>query len=193
MRYLLLIPTAFFPYFPVIVMLAVNAFFPEGELPVEPVDSEMIMGIAEIMLFILWLVLPIICNVIFMILSRKSNPRNDITAVLIVKLVHIPAYVVIFIFGIFLGLMFFMTLPLIILLILFDCFTLCLSSMLSIFVSAKNIKNNTASSIVTLVLQLFFCADVISFFILFCITRKNKPLPPPAVSHTGINYSPVFV
>jgi len=181
-RYLLLIPTAFFPYFPVIVMLAVNAFFPEGELPAEPVDSEMIMGITgivEIVFFILWFVLPIICNVVFMILSRKSNPRNDITAVLIVKLVHIPAYVVIFIFGIFLGLMFFITLPLIILLILFDCFTLCLSSMLSIFVSAKNIKNNTASSIVTLVLQLFFCADVISFFILFCITRKNKPLPPP--------------
>ncbi len=160
MKKLLLLPVIIFPYSLVLGVLL-------GELFSEDV-APIIFGIFTAFVVLL----APICNIIFMIVSRKDNPYSLLRAALLVKLVHIPAYVCIFLMGIVAALMFFMTFPLILMFILFDCIILLLSSSISVFALAKNIKNNKILSVVALICQFIFCADVISLFVLNHITKK---------------------
>ena len=162
MKKLLLIPVTILPYFPALGVLL-------GKLFPESADST-VFGV----LIALFALATPVCNVIFMILSRKDDPFGLIRAALLVKLVHIPAYIMIFIFGVIAAVMIFMTLPLILMLILFDCTVLFLSSLLSVFALAKNIKNNKLLSVAALICQFFFCADVISLFVLWIASRNQK-------------------
>lgn len=162
MKKLLLIPTMFFPY-----------SFVLGILISEPSSHEAFAAYLFWGFIALFFLFPVICNVIFMIVSRKSDPRELIRAALLIKLVHIPSYVIIFILGVGASLMFFMTFPLILMLVLFDYIVLLLSSMISVFALAKNLKNDTLSSVVALICQFVFCADVISLFVLQLISKKE--------------------
>jgi hypothetical protein len=114
-----------------------------------------------------------VCNVIFMFLSRNDDPNDLIRTALVVKLIHIPSYIAVFIFGIYAALMIFMTLPLIIMLVLFDCTVLILSGSVSVFALAKNMKNNKLLSAAALVCQFFFCADIISLLVLHVASKKK--------------------
>jgi hypothetical protein len=109
-----------------------------------------------------------------MIASRKDDPGDLIRAALLIKLFHIPAYIVVFVFGVIAAIMIFMTLPLILMLILFDCIVLLFSSLISVFALAKNIKNNKLLSVVALICQFFFCADIISLFVLWIISKNQR-------------------
>ena len=160
MKKLLLIPVIIFPYLLVLGVLLSN-LFPEDIAPI-------VFGI----FIILFALATPICNIIFMILSRKDDPCDLIRTAFLVKLVHIPAYIIVFILGVVAAFMIFMTLPLILMLILFDCIVLFFSSSLSVFALAKNIKNNKILSVVALICQFFFCADVISLLVLNNIMKK---------------------
>ena len=162
MKKLLLIPVIIFPYLPTLGVL-LGDLFPEDIAPI-------VFG-TFIALFAL--ATPI-CNIVFMILSRKDDPHDLIRASFLVKLTHIPAYVIVFIFGVLAAIMIFMTLPLILMLILFDCIVLFFSSSLSVFSLAKNIKNNKILYVVALICQFFFCADVISLFVLRIISKNQR-------------------
>ena len=122
----------------------------------------------------LFFVLPMVCNIIFMIVSRKDDPRKLMLAALLVKLVHIPAYVMVFLFGVGAALMIFFTLPLILLLVIGDYVVLLISSSISVFAIAKNVKGNKMLSLIALFCQFFFCADVISLFVLWRASKKTK-------------------
>ncbi len=116
----------------------------------------------------------LLCNVLFMILSRNDHPRNLIGSALLVKMVHIPAYVYIFICGAFASLLFFFSIPLILMYILYDYLVLLLSSSVSVFSLIKNMKNSKTFSTVTLICQFFFCADFISLFVLWLLSKKER-------------------
>ncbi len=150
-----------FPYSLVLGAL-LSEFFPEDIAPT-------IFGIFA---FFVVLTAPI-CNIIFIILSRKDHPYSLVSAALLVMLVHIPAYVCIFLMGIVAAFMFFMTFPLILMFILFDCIVLFLSNLISVYALAKNIKNNKALSVVALICQFIFCADVISLLVLQRVSKKQ--------------------
>ena len=123
MKKLLLLPTMLFPY-----------FFVLGE-------SEDDLQLEKILVFGgLFLALSLICNVIYMVLARNEDPRKLMGGALLVKLIHIPAYVMIFFYGAVASLMFFMALPLIIMYVVFDYIVLLLSSSLSVFGLVKNMK-----------------------------------------------------
>ena len=74
--------------------------------------------------------------------------------------------------------MFFMTFPFIILLVFIDLITLWLSGMISVCALVKGIRDKRISSkaplIIALVCQMFFCADIISAFVVKIIFRKVK-------------------
>lgn len=159
MKKLLLIPCIIFPYSLVLSVL-IGDLFPEDVAPI-------VFGV----LIVLFAVLTPIWNVIFMIVSRKDDPGDLIRAALLIKLFHIPAYIIVFILGVVASIMIFMTLPLILMFILFDCIVLFLSSSISVFALAKNIKNNKVLSIIALICQFFFCADVISLIVLHTVSR----------------------
>ena len=114
-----------------------------------------------------------VCNVVYMILSRKTDARALIRDALLVKLVHVPAYVIIFIGGSIAALMIFFTLPLILMLVLFDSIILLCSSMLSAFALIKHIRHAKMLSIIALICQFIFCADVISLLMLHLLQVKE--------------------
>ncbi|MBQ8216246.1 MAG: hypothetical protein IJZ33_08290 [Clostridia bacterium] len=161
MKKLLLIPVIIFPYLLALGVLLGN-LFPEDIAPI-------VFGV----FIVLFALATPICNIVFMILSRKDDPNDLIRAAFLVKLVHIPAYIVVFVFGVIAAIMIFMTLPLILMLILFDCIVLFFSSSISVFALAKNIKNNKLLSVVALICQFFFCADIISLFVLWIISKNQ--------------------
>ena len=163
MKKLLLIPAMLFPY-----SFVLGFVFSEGY-------SNGDSAIFALGVFIgLFLVLPFACNIAFVILSRKDEPCKLIHSALIVKLVHIPSYVIIFVMGLISSLMFFMTFPLILLFVLFDYMVLLTSGFLSVFALAKNIKENKVLSVLALICQFFFCADVISLFVMWIISKNQR-------------------
>lgn len=163
MKKLLLLPAMLFPY-----SFVLGFIFSEGYAGG---DSAMVALAVFVGVF---LILPFACNIAFIILSRKDEPYKLIQSALIVKLVHIPSYVIIFVMGLISSLMIFMTLPLIIMFILFDYMVLITSSFISVFALAKNIKNNRIPSVIALICQFFFCADVISLFVLRIVSKKQS-------------------
>jgi hypothetical protein len=56
----------------------------------------------------------------------------------------------------------------------FDYIVLLLSSSLSVFGLVKNMKNSEALSIVALICQFFFCADVISLLVVWILSKLQK-------------------
>ena len=159
MKKLLLIPAMLFPYY-----FVLGFFFSEGYAN----------GDSATFALVLFWVLPFACNITFIVLSRKDDPYKLIQSALIVKLVHIPSYVIIFVMGLLSSLMIFMTLPLILLFIVFDYMILITSSFISVFALSKNIKKNKIISVLALICQFFFCADVISLFVLWLISKNQK-------------------
>ena len=170
MKRLLLIPTVILPYSVPI------AYFVSKPLPE---DAAMVLFIS--ILTACFAAAPV-CNVIYMILARQDDARVLICDALLVKLLHVPAYVIIFISGAIAALMIFFTLPLIFMLIAFDYVILLCSSMLSAFALIKHDRLAKLLSIVTLVCQLIFCADVISLLVLHLlhVRKKRKALCPNA-------------
>ena len=118
----------------------------------------------------------IICNIIFMIAVRKEEPRRIVIAAFILKLIHIPTYILIFAIGCMMGIMWFMTFPFILFLIAVDILTMFISGMISVFSVARNAKGNAASSVLTIICQFVFCLDVISLsvFTLKCVLKKPE-------------------
>ena len=165
MKKLLLIPAMLFPY-----SFVFGLVFSEGYANGDSADFVLSIFIALV------LILPLACNIAFIVLSRKDDPYKLISSSLIIKLVHIPSYVIIFVMGLISSLMIFVTLPLILMFVLFDYIVLSTSSFVSFFALAKNIKNNKALSILALICQFFFCADVISLLVLWIISRNQRKM-----------------
>ncbi len=163
MKKLLLLPTAFFPYS---VCLCGGYGFVSGHLRNDPI----LTALAILALFCG--VLALVGNIVFMVLSRGQSASALCKTALILKLIHIPAYTLIFLVGLLVGFMFFMTLPFILFLIAIDGITLFLSGMISVFSLLKQRKNNRVLCTVGIICQFFFCADVISLIVLAAISKR---------------------
>lgn len=117
--------------------------------------------------------LPFFC---FVLSIRKSWDSLSLakTAV-IVKLIQVPAYLLIFVMGVLLLLTIF-TIPFAIALFLFDCITLCLTGLLTIAaaVNAARQRYITAKCAIWVgVLQFVFVADVVSTMVFFSKLPKK--------------------
>ena len=168
MKKLLLIPTTIFPY---TVCLCLGYGFIAQNFSNTTIK---IFGI----LSLVTLVLSLVCNLIY-IFSALRNPAEELLKIaFIIKAVHIPTYILIFVLGVLMGLMFFMTFPFILLLIIIDLLTLWLSGMISVYSLAKTLKEGGLCSkallIIAMVCQFFFCADIISLFVIRIVIKRNK-------------------
>ena len=164
MKKRLLVPAMTFPYLFVVGFVLAFAF--SNYLPV------------FFALIALLLVLPLACNIAFCVSAKNADPREIIRMALLVKLLHIPSYIIVFLFGAAASLMFIFTFPLILASILFDCLTLFISSTVSVFALVKNAKINKKLSLIALVCQFFFCADVISLLVLDHIQKRQTQAAP---------------
>ena len=163
MKKLLLIPTVIFPYlFCIFLLVGFGAGW-----------GDVFVNICVIV-FLVCILLSVVLNIVYMVISRKQDACDLLKTSLLIKVIHIPTYALIFVIGLLMGFMFFMPYPFIIFLVFVDYITLILSSMISVFALIKSIKNNRAVSILALICQLFFCADIISLFIANCVVKKQE-------------------
>ena len=172
---LLLIPTTVFPY----IFIAFTVFFfifsnnPNSLLYISQ-DNIIFVPIG----FTIIVFLSFILNIIFIVMSKSDDSSKILTTALIIKCVQIPAYIAIFLFGLLLSLMIFMTVPLILILILIDLITLFLSSMISIYSIIKVLKEKKSKKkalpVIAIICQFFFCVDVLSLIILKLTLMDNK-------------------
>ncbi len=166
MKKVLLLPTILFPY---VFCTAVGSYF------ISPNSASVIIPVLSIIL-LFTLLLSLVCNIIFMAKTKTANEL--LKAALVIKLLHIPTFILIFVFGIILGFMFFMTLPLILFLVVIDLITLFLSGMISVYAYIKALNEvhsySTSVLIISLICQFFFCADVISLFVTNILVKKKS-------------------
>lgn len=162
-----LLPTMLFPYL-IILLFALYLTLSnvkDGAYTGVILDHIGYVGIG----LLVYLLLAVGMNIVYLVGARKEDYADRLKAALLVKCVQIPAYVLIFLYGLLLGLMFFMTFPIIIILVITDYITLWLGDMVSIPALVKGWKEKSAKPallIAALIAQFIFCADIISLFVL---------------------------
>ncbi|MGI5959688.1 MAG: hypothetical protein ACOX60_09775 [Massiliimalia sp.] len=172
MKKALLIPAMIFPY---LVVLFFICYFIFGNLSDQ--FSQIFLKQMEWVGvgILLMLAGAVLCNIIFMVSSRTADSAEILKAALLLKCIHIPTYLVLFLFGLILGMMFFITMPLILFLVFLDYITLVLSSMVSVYALARSLRDKTLGTglfLLGLICQFLFCLDVISLLI-FVLQTKN--------------------
>ena len=189
--FLISIPIVLIPY---LALFALATVFFSTDLPffnyiMESVfDSNALYLIAALFLYcILTGMLSIVC--FFVSIYKKWNAISLAKAAMIMKLVQVPAYVLIFALGAVFVITIF-TLPFSIGLFVIDCLSVFMTGLFVVSSVITTIKSNTFTLkevIWVILLQFIFCADVISSIVFYIkLKRANKLLPnndsapPPA-------------
>lgn len=175
-----ILPTTLLPYF---VLCSLAVVFFSAQYPLCQFIMDRIFGgnglliIAAVLLFsFLAAVLSTIC---FLLSIRQEwNALSLAKTAMIVKLLQMPAYVLIFILGVTL-LTTVLAIPISFSLFVLDCLALVLTGLLT----AAAATNAVRQQVVTwkecgwiVAIQLIFCADVVAAILLFSILKK-KTLP----------------
>ena len=126
--------------------------------------------------FILYCVLTTILSISCFAFSiyHKWDALSLVKTMMIIKLIQIPAYILIFVLGIFLAITIF-TFPFAIGLFLLDCLSLFLTGILVVSAAINSIKQGLfklKDVFWIMILQFVFCVDVIST-IIFYVKLKN--------------------
>jgi len=106
---------------------------------------------------------------------RGWNPLLLAKTAMIVKLIQVPAYVVIFVLGVLFAVSIF-TIPFSVGLFLLDCWMLLLSGLLTVAAAINAVRQGVFKSkevIWILVLQLVFCADVVTSIVFYLRLREK--------------------
>ncbi len=169
MKKLLLIPAFIFPY--TVCLFLGWGFGSENNF------SGIVFTILGVLVLVT-LLSSFVCNLIYIFSTKEKTAEELLKIAFLIKAVHIPTYVLVFILGVLLGLMFFMTMPAILLLVFIDLLTLWISGMISIYSLARALKEGKICPkpllIITMVCQLFFCVDIITLFVVRIIAKKNR-------------------
>ena len=168
MKKILLLPTILFPY---MVCLCLQYGFIARNFSDTTIKVLAILALVT-------LSLACVCNFIYMFSARRTPAEDLLKTALFIKAMHIPTYILIFIFGFIMGLMFFMTFPFIMLLLIIDLLTLWISGMISMYSIAKSLKEDALCTksllVVAMICQLFFCADIISLFVVKNTIKRKR-------------------
>lgn len=112
----------------------------------------------------------------FMGLSKGWNPLSMAKTAMIVKLIQVPAYIMIFILGVLLAITVF-TIPFSVGLFLVDCLTLFLTGLITSAAVINAVRQSNFSikeTIWVIILQMFFCADVIASIVFYSMLKKAE-------------------
>ena len=176
-RNLLLIPIILIPY--VFLLTILTIFFGTEKIFFKFILEKIFQGNVQYLLgtFLICCIITFILSALYFIFSivKKWDPLSQSKIIMIIKIVHIPAYILIFILGLILMITIF-TFPFIILLFIFDCWLMLLTSLLLIASILNSIRNKTfkvKELIWLIILQFIFCDDVISSIIFYFKLKKN--------------------
>ncbi len=162
-KYYLLFPAGTFPY---VLLFSLYGLFFKGVNPF----------FLLVLLFLLFLI-SFICNAVFFSLSmaQKWDAKRIALANMIVKLIHIPAYLAIFVLGVLFIISIF-TYVISIFFILFDVAAILLTGLIGVSAVIRaraEGKITDAFTVINGILQFIFCADVVSSIIAFVKAKKR--------------------
>ena len=168
-KYFLLLPALLLPYFLIFMLLCFfNDFLREHLLGNNPF----------IAILMLWLSLSIafVCNIIFIVLCilKKWNAKGISRANMIIRLIQVPAYIIIFILGFFLLTSPF-TMAFSLIFFIFDCISVFIMGLIGLVsvIRCYTVGGCTKTfAVVCGLLQFVFCADVITSIIIFIKARS---------------------
>ena len=172
---LISIPMAITPYLALFVLVLIylsptTAFF--GWIMEEIFHNNGILLIATFSIIcVIHTVLTIICSA--WLISRKQDALAVAKTAMIIKLIQIPAYILIFVLGVLLVIAIW-TIPFSIALFLVDCLSVFMTGLLvfsSVVISLKNKHFKFKEVFWIVLLQFVFCLDVIAAVLLY---RKLK-------------------
>lgn len=167
-RYFSLLPVVFFPYS---VSLALMCIFNNDLMEALFQNNALFLLFGILVLYVIALACSAIVFIISLVL--KWDALELLRVNMIIKLVHIPAYLFIFLFG--LGtLITIFTAPISLLLMLLDAMTIVLSGMIGlagVIRGRSEKKLSTQAAVLLGFLQFIFCVDVMGAILLY---RKAK-------------------
>lgn len=173
-----IVPAAALPYLAlfalaVIFLSTTNSFF---HLVMEKVfgGNALLLIAALLLCCVAVLTYSIVC---FVISIRKGwNALSLAKSAMILKLIQVPAYVMIFAMGVLFAITLF-TIPFAVGLLLLDCLTLFLSGLFTVAACVNAVRQGDFKSKEVLwivILQLFFCADVVASVVFYLRSKKRK-------------------
>lgn len=162
-KYIPLIFILLFPYVPILILF--------GGGPVE------LLLIGTAVMFLLALIASVICLVCAI---RNKWPAEHLAlANMIIKILHIPAYLFTFVVGVF-GLISVKFIAITLFMFLFDCVIIGLSGMVAlsgVIRARAEQKISTGHMVLFGISSFMFCIDVISAIILYITMKKaNRPI-----------------
>lgn len=168
-RYIPLLPLILSPYALLLVLVGIyNGWF-TGTAYDNTID-DVLLGLIALYLFALLCVI-----IVFIVgLAGKVDPLKRLRVNMMIKLIHIPAYILIFLIG-FLCLFTIFTIGVSLVLMILDCVTVFSSGLIGLSGVIRSRKANLISkktANIHGILQFVFCADVISAIIL-CKSVKS--------------------
>jgi hypothetical protein len=166
----LAIPVMVYPY---IIILGLISIFSGGELFH---DDGMIMLLGVPIWGVIALILAIIISIIIKV--KKVSAEKILRLNMMIKVVQIPAYIVIFFLGLACMITIF-TMLVTILLIILDCLTILTTGIIGAASVARARKEkilSTGEAVAVGIFQFLFCADVISAVILYIGIAKKKKI-----------------
>ena len=123
-------------------------------------------------------------------LTGRWDPLFTAKSAMIIKLIQIPAYIIIFVFGVLFAITIWLYVVSIIAMIV-DYITLLMSSSLSLSAIINLIRDKKLSfkkSILLIISQFVFCVDVVGAIILY---RKIKKLPAEPVPEVDKSFNEI--
>ncbi len=171
-RIAFVVPCVLYPY---VILLFLYLLMGETELFGKLFNNDGFLGIGILILF-----LAVAC--IFALVAAMYGIFHEWDSlfcskmVLAVKLLHIPAYIIIFLLGIMFSVMIF-TFVISFLFIIFDVILITVTGMLGTTAAIRAYKEGKCSlkwAIFLSVCQYIFCIDVFVSLYLFCMVRENN-------------------
>ena len=170
-RYILLLPAILFPYLVVLALVCVfKGYFMKTVFHNNAFDLIFV-------LLVLYFAALICTGVVFVAsLVKKWNAQELLRINMAIKLIHIPAYLLIFIVGLACMLTIF-TFPISFVLLLLDGMTITLSGLIGLAGMIRCVGENKLSKKAAAthgILQFIFCADIFSSIIVYRTIRTTK-------------------
>lgn len=131
-----------------------------------------------LLILIVMYVVALVCAVIAFVASLKKKRKilEVLRVNMIVKLIHIPAYLFIFVVGLLCMITIF-TFGITIVLMIFDGMTIVLSGLIGLGGIIRSLRENKISikvAVIHGILQFVFCADIISSIVIYRKVKATK-------------------
>lgn len=170
-KVLLLTPVALLPYG---VILMGYLFFTHFEIINTVFHGNPLLFFAVLLAMILFAV-TVTCFTLVISLVKKWECISFARSVMIIKLIHIPAYILIFLCGLIFGVTIFLYAANI-LLVIFDCIFIAMTGALataSVVLAVRQKKWASSNAVWPILLQFIFCADVVASIVFYIKLKKS--------------------